>query len=50
MSSSIVLQGFGLGLSMIIPIGAQNAFVLNQAFGVIIISPRQRFVLFAMWR
>lgn len=30
MSSAIVLQGFGLGLSMIIPIGAQNAFVLNQ--------------------
>ncbi|WP_325891738.1 LysE/ArgO family amino acid transporter [Grimontia sp. NTOU-MAR1] len=30
MSSSVLLQGFGLGLSMIIPIGAQNAFVLNQ--------------------
>ncbi|WP_394211519.1 LysE/ArgO family amino acid transporter [Enterovibrio calviensis] len=30
MSSGIVLQGFGLGLSMIVPIGAQNAFVLNQ--------------------
>ncbi|PKF51674.1 LysE/ArgO family amino acid transporter [Enterovibrio nigricans] len=30
MSSTILLQGFGLGLSMIIPIGAQNAFVLNQ--------------------
>ncbi|WP_407331308.1 LysE/ArgO family amino acid transporter [Enterovibrio sp. 27052020O] len=30
MSSAIVLQGFGLGLSMIVPIGAQNAFVLNQ--------------------
>ncbi len=26
----ILLQGFGLGVSMIIPIGAQNAFVLNQ--------------------
>ncbi len=25
-----MLQGFGLGLSMIIPIGAQNAYVLNQ--------------------
>ena len=25
-----IAQGFGLGLSMIIPIGAQNAFVLNQ--------------------
>lgn len=30
MSWLIVLQGFALGLSMIIPIGAQNAFVLNQ--------------------
>ncbi|PML78155.1 LysE/ArgO family amino acid transporter [Enterovibrio norvegicus] len=30
MSSAIILQGFGLGLSMIIPIGAQNAYVLNQ--------------------
>ncbi|MDD1782945.1 LysE/ArgO family amino acid transporter [Enterovibrio sp. ZSDZ35] len=30
MSTTIILQGFGLGLSMIIPIGAQNAFVLNQ--------------------
>ncbi|MEZ8029894.1 LysE/ArgO family amino acid transporter [Enterovibrio norvegicus] len=30
MSSTIILQGFGLGLSMIIPIGAQNAYVLNQ--------------------
>lgn len=26
----LVLQGFGLGASMIIPIGAQNAYVLNQ--------------------
>ncbi len=26
----IILQGFGLGLSMIVPIGAQNAYVLNQ--------------------
>jgi L-lysine exporter family protein LysE/ArgO len=26
----ILLQGFGLGASMIIPIGAQNAYVLNQ--------------------
>lgn len=26
----ILIQGFGLGASMIIPIGAQNAFVLNQ--------------------
>lgn len=25
-----MLQGFGLGASMIIPIGAQNAYVLNQ--------------------
>ncbi|NAW67525.1 LysE/ArgO family amino acid transporter [Photobacterium halotolerans] len=25
-----LLQGFGLGASMIIPIGAQNAYVLNQ--------------------
>ncbi|MDD1791847.1 LysE/ArgO family amino acid transporter [Enterovibrio sp. ZSDZ42] len=30
MSSVIIFQGFGLGLSMIIPIGAQNAYVLNQ--------------------
>ncbi|MDF2184523.1 LysE/ArgO family amino acid transporter [Grimontia hollisae] len=30
MSSTVLLQGFGLGLSMIIPIGAQNTFVLNQ--------------------
>ncbi|MGF1766706.1 LysE/ArgO family amino acid transporter [Enterovibrio makurazakiensis] len=30
MSSAIIFQGFGLGLSMIIPIGAQNAYVLNQ--------------------
>ncbi|MBL4831926.1 MAG: LysE family transporter [Aliivibrio sp.] len=30
MNSWIPLQGFALGLSMIIPIGAQNAFVLNQ--------------------
>ncbi|HHF3251985.1 TPA: LysE/ArgO family amino acid transporter [Vibrio alginolyticus] len=26
----VLLQGFGLGASMIIPIGAQNAYVLNQ--------------------
>lgn len=26
----LLLQGFGLGASMIIPIGAQNAYVLNQ--------------------
>ncbi|MBC5849441.1 LysE/ArgO family amino acid transporter [Vibrio metschnikovii] len=26
----ILLQGFGLGATMIIPIGAQNAYVLNQ--------------------
>ncbi|CAK4070917.1 LysE/ArgO family amino acid transporter [Vibrio sp. 16] len=26
----LILQGFGLGASMIIPIGAQNAYVLNQ--------------------
>lgn len=26
----ILLQGFGFGATMIIPIGAQNAFVLNQ--------------------
>lgn len=26
----VLLQGFGLGATMIIPIGAQNAFVLNQ--------------------
>lgn len=26
----LMLQGFGLGASMIIPIGAQNAYVLNQ--------------------
>ncbi|MBE4593616.1 amino acid transporter [Vibrio navarrensis] len=26
----LLLQGFGLGATMIIPIGAQNAFVLNQ--------------------
>ncbi|WP_117233748.1 LysE/ArgO family amino acid transporter [Vibrio maerlii] len=30
MSFWVLLQGFGLGASMIIPIGAQNAFVLNQ--------------------
>ncbi|RXJ72336.1 amino acid transporter [Veronia nyctiphanis] len=30
MSLLTIVQGFGLGLSMIIPIGAQNAFVLNQ--------------------
>ncbi|QSA20099.1 amino acid transporter, partial [Vibrio furnissii] len=26
----ILLQGFGFGATMIIPIGAQNAYVLNQ--------------------
>ncbi|CCN83875.1 Arginine exporter protein argO [Vibrio nigripulchritudo SFn27] len=26
----VLLQGFGLGATMIIPIGAQNAYVLNQ--------------------
>ncbi|OAJ95297.1 LysE/ArgO family amino acid transporter [Vibrio bivalvicida] len=30
MNAWLVLQGFGLGASMIIPIGAQNAYVLNQ--------------------
>ncbi|MGF1760162.1 LysE/ArgO family amino acid transporter [Photobacterium sagamiensis] len=30
MSIWALLQGFGLGASMIIPIGAQNAYVLNQ--------------------
>ncbi len=30
MSMWVLLQGFGLGASMIIPIGAQNAYVLNQ--------------------
>ncbi|MCF7481476.1 LysE/ArgO family amino acid transporter [Vibrio sp. J1-1] len=30
MSFWVVLQGFGIGASMIIPIGAQNAYVLNQ--------------------
>ncbi|AUI86987.1 amino acid transporter [Vibrio azureus] len=30
MSLGVLLQGFGLGASMIIPIGAQNAYVLNQ--------------------
>ncbi|WP_047042236.1 LysE/ArgO family amino acid transporter [Vibrio mexicanus] len=30
MSAWIWLQGFGMGAAMIIPIGAQNAFVLNQ--------------------
>ncbi len=30
MSMLVLLKGFGLGASMIIPIGAQNAFVLNQ--------------------
>ncbi|MDB1124894.1 LysE/ArgO family amino acid transporter [Vibrio algarum] len=30
MSFWIMFQGFGLGASMIIPIGAQNAYVLNQ--------------------
>ncbi|WP_272165768.1 LysE/ArgO family amino acid transporter [Vibrio diabolicus] len=30
MSLWVLLQGFGLGGSMIIPIGAQNAYVLNQ--------------------
>ncbi|HHF2938081.1 TPA: LysE/ArgO family amino acid transporter [Vibrio diabolicus] len=30
MSLWVLLQGFGLGVSMIIPIGAQNAYVLNQ--------------------
>lgn len=29
-NSWVIMQGFGLGLSMIIPIGAQNAFVINQ--------------------
>ncbi|MCF7476162.1 LysE/ArgO family amino acid transporter [Vibrio sp. J2-4] len=30
MSLWVLLQGFGLGASIIIPIGAQNAYVLNQ--------------------
>ncbi|SON48031.1 LysE/ArgO family amino acid transporter [Vibrio tapetis] len=30
MSIWVLLQGFGLGATMIIPIGAQNAYVLNQ--------------------
>ncbi|USD65634.1 LysE/ArgO family amino acid transporter [Vibrio sp. SCSIO 43136] len=30
MSLWVLLQGFGLGATMIIPIGAQNAYVLNQ--------------------
>ncbi|MGR5134192.1 LysE/ArgO family amino acid transporter [Vibrio alfacsensis] len=30
MSVWVLLQGFGLGATMIIPIGAQNAYVLNQ--------------------
>ncbi|MDP5253932.1 MULTISPECIES: LysE/ArgO family amino acid transporter [unclassified Vibrio] len=30
MNTLLILQGFGLGASMILPIGAQNAFVLNQ--------------------
>ncbi|EPN8546010.1 MULTISPECIES: LysE/ArgO family amino acid transporter [Vibrio] len=30
MSLWVLLQGFGLGASMVIPIGAQNAYVLNQ--------------------
>ncbi|HHX8493391.1 TPA: LysE/ArgO family amino acid transporter [Vibrio diabolicus] len=30
MSLWVLLQGFGLGASMIIPIGAQNTYVLNQ--------------------
>ena len=30
MSFWVLLQGFCLGASMIIPIGAQNAYVLNQ--------------------
>ncbi|OEF05369.1 LysE/ArgO family amino acid transporter [Vibrio genomosp. F10] len=30
MSTWVWLQGFGMGAAMIIPIGAQNAFVLNQ--------------------
>lgn len=30
MNYLLMLQGFGLGASMIIPIGAQNAYVLNQ--------------------
>lgn len=30
MNVLILLQGFGLGATMIIPIGAQNAYVLNQ--------------------
>lgn len=30
MSLWVLLQGFSLGASMIIPIGAQNAYVLNQ--------------------
>ncbi|MCG3730162.1 LysE/ArgO family amino acid transporter [Vibrio cincinnatiensis] len=30
MSLWVVLQGFSLGATMIIPIGAQNAYVLNQ--------------------
>lgn len=30
MSFFALLQGFGLGATMIIPIGAQNAYVLNQ--------------------
>lgn len=31
MNFTILLQGMGLGASLIIPIGAQNAYVLNQA-------------------
>jgi L-lysine exporter family protein LysE/ArgO len=30
MSLWVLLQGFGFGVTMIIPIGAQNAYVLNQ--------------------
>jgi L-lysine exporter family protein LysE/ArgO len=32
MSASVVLAGFTLGISLILAIGAQNAFVLKQGF------------------
>ena len=44
----LVLQGFGLGASMIIPIGAQNAYVLNQGINAITTSRQQPYVACSM--
>lgn len=35
---SYYFQGLALGAAMILPLGPQNAFVMNQAFAVSIIS------------